>query len=263
MRMNRREWIAGTLATGAAAQDKPFQWPGGKRAAVSLTFDDARLSQIDTGLALLEKLDVKATFYLSPARMQDRLNGWKKATAAGHEIANHSGSHACTANYRFSKNNALEDYTLESMAADIDRATAQIRESLGVKTVSFAYPCGQQFVGRGVATRSYIPLVAERFLSGRGYLNEAANDPAVCDLANLMGTAFDDMPFAQMRAHVETALKEGRWLVFVGHEIGERGYQTTRVDALAELCAWLKAPSTGVWLDTVKSVAGWVKEHRV
>src|SRR6266480_1612736 len=31
---------------------KRFRWPNGRRAAVSLSFDDARVSQIDTGLAL-------------------------------------------------------------------------------------------------------------------------------------------------------------------------------------------------------------------
>src|SRR4030043_1269646 len=43
-----------------------FAWPEGKQMALSLTFDDARLSQPDKGIPLLEKYGVKATFYISP-----------------------------------------------------------------------------------------------------------------------------------------------------------------------------------------------------
>ena len=39
-------------------------WLEGKTAALSLTFDDARLSQVDQGLPLLDAYGVKATFYV-------------------------------------------------------------------------------------------------------------------------------------------------------------------------------------------------------
>jgi peptidoglycan/xylan/chitin deacetylase (PgdA/CDA1 family) len=56
-----------------------FQWPEGKKMALSLTFDDARLSQIDNGIPLFDKFNVKATFYVSRNNMLQRLEGWKKA----------------------------------------------------------------------------------------------------------------------------------------------------------------------------------------
>ena len=58
--------------------------------AISLTFDDARLSQPDLGIPLLDKYGVKATFYLSPDNMMQRVDGWKKAVRNGHDIGNHS-----------------------------------------------------------------------------------------------------------------------------------------------------------------------------
>src|SRR6266702_6124885 len=218
---------------------KRFRWPNGRRAAVSLSFDDARVSQIDTGLALLKRQLVKVTFFVQPENVRKRLEGWKKAVADGHEIGNHSKSHPCTGNYAFSRRNALEDYTLEMMATQLDGANAEIQDLLGVKPRTFAYPCGQKFVGRGLDVRSYVPLVAERFLVGRGYLDESANDPAVCDLAEAMGTPFDGMDFSQMKPLVDAAIKEGRWVIFVGHEIGKRGFQITDVKALEELSAYL------------------------
>jgi len=241
---------------------KRFRWPNGRRAAVSLSFDDARVSQIDTGLALLKRQLVKVTFFVQAEQVRKRLDGWKKAVADGHEIGNHSNTHPCTANYSFSRLNALEDYTLEMMATQLDGANAEIQDLLGVKPRTFAYPCGQKFVGRGLDVRSYVPLVAERFLVGRGYLDESANDPHVCDLAQAMGTSFDDMEFEQMRNQVEQAANEGRWVIFVGHEIGKRGYQVTDTAALEALCEYLKDPAHGIWLGTVAEIAEYIRQQR-
>jgi len=241
---------------------KPFQWPNGKRAAVSLSFDDARTSQVDTGLALLAEHHVKVTFFLQSENISRRLEGWKRAVADGHEIGNHTITHPCTGNYPFSRHNALEDYSLEMMAEQMDGANTEIEKLLGVKPRTFAYPCGLKFVGRGLDVRSYVPLVAERFLVGRGYLDEAANDPAFCDLAQAMGTPFDDLTFDQMKALVEKATQDGRWIIFVGHDIGQRGFQVTDATALGKLCDYLNDPVHGIWVGTVAEIGDYVRQQQ-
>src|SRR5271167_303221 len=130
-----------------AEETRPFLWPNEKRAAVSLSFDDARASQVDTGLALLNEHHVKVTFFVQANNISHRVEGWKKAVADGHEIGNHSMTHPCTGNYAFSRHNALEDYSLQMMAAQLDEANSEIQRLLGVKPRTFAYPCGQKFVG--------------------------------------------------------------------------------------------------------------------
>lgn len=249
-------------AAEAAEAAKPFQWPNGKRGAVSLSFDDARTSQIDVGLALLNEHGVKATFFLETANIHNRLEGWKKAVADGHEIGSHTVTHPCTGNYAFSRHNALEDYTLQMMEDQLDNADAQIQQMLGVKPRTFAYPCGLKFVGRGLDVRSYVPLIAQRFIAGRGYLDESPNDPAFCDLAQAMGTPFDDMDLDHMKAIVDEAAKQGRWVIFVGHEIGTRGHQVTDATALGALCDYLKHPANGIWLGTVEEVAQYIRQQR-
>jgi peptidoglycan-N-acetylglucosamine deacetylase len=255
-------WAQQNSFHGQEEATETFHWPEGKRAAVSLSFDDARLSQVDTGLALFRRLGLRVTFFLEAANVQERLAGWKRAVSDGHEIGNHTITHPCTGNYAFSRKNALEGYSLQMMAAQLDGANAQIRKMLGVTPRTFAYPCGQRFVGRGLDVRSYVPLIADRFLVGRGYLDESPNDPAICDLSQAMGTPFDGMDFAQMKAVVEGALKEARWVIFVGHEIGERGYQITDVKALEELCAYLKDPANRVWLGTVEEIGRYIQNQR-
>jgi peptidoglycan/xylan/chitin deacetylase (PgdA/CDA1 family) len=262
--------LFGNAQTAVAPDSQPtngeagsgFHWPEGHRAAVSLSFDDARLSQIDTGLPLFKRLGVKVTFFVEPRGVQERLEGWKQAVIDGHEIANHTLTHPCTGNYPFSRNNALENYDLRRMAQEIDGANDQIQKLLGVKSKTFAYPCGQKFVGRGLDVQSYVPLVAERFLVGRSYLSESSNDPTIVDLAQAMGTAFDDTDFPQMKKVVDQALAQGRWVIFVGHEIGQRAYQTTDTKAIELLCKYLKDPDNRIWFGTVNEVGEYIREQR-
>ncbi len=61
------------------AQSAQFSWPQGKKIALSLSFDDARNSQVEGGTALLDKYGVKATFYVVPSAVEKRLEGWKKS----------------------------------------------------------------------------------------------------------------------------------------------------------------------------------------
>ena len=255
--------VAALLSMASAQQPRPrFPWPEGKRGAVSLTFDDARLSQVDTGLPLLDKYGVKATFYVTPASVEKRLAGWKRAVAAKHEIGNHSNTHPCTGNFAFSFGNALENYTLATLEKDLDTADREIGRLLGVKPATFAFPCGQKFIGRGTSAASYVPLIARRYLAGRGFRDEAANDPAFCDFAQLLGVESDGLDFEPLRKLVASATSEGRWLVFAGHEIGAPRSQTTRSAALEQLLQYAKDPANGIWIDTAENVARWIQSHR-
>ena len=237
------------------SQGKAFSWPNGARAGVSLSFDDARPSQADRGLEILDFYGVKATFYLSPDRMMERVGGWKKACASGHEMGNHTVSHPCSGNFEWSRKNALEDYTLERMDAEMEEANRMIKEALGVEPRTFGYPCGQTYVGRGGETRSYVPLVAKRFLAGRAYMSEHLNDPVACDLAQLGGTPLDGLASKDAIERIQQACESGGWVIFAGHEIAEKGFQVTRPSTVEKLCEWLRGPATGVWTGTVAEIA--------
>ena len=92
---------------------------------------------------MLSTYGVKVTFYVNPPNMRSRLDGWKRAVASGHEIGSHSMSHPCTGNFPWSFKYALENYTLEQMSQQLDEATAQIQEMLGVHATTFAYPAAR------------------------------------------------------------------------------------------------------------------------
>ncbi len=62
---------------------------------------------------------------------------------------------------------------------------------------------------------------------------------------------------------VTDAQKSGRWLIFVGHEMGKPvGPQTTDLVALEALLKYAKDPANGIWIDTVKTIGKYVQTQR-
>ena len=245
-----------------SAETQEFRWPEGKRAALSLTFDDARASQLDKGLPILDAHRVNATFYVSVGSVERRLDAWKAALDDGHEIGNHSLSHICSGNFGFARSKALENTTLEEMEADILGGADAIERLLGVRPATFAYPCGQTFVGRGEGVRSYVPLVARHFLVGRSAFDETHNCPGFCDLAQVFGVDGDDQPLEVLKRFTDRAADDGGWLVFLGHDVGAGGRQVTHADALDALCRYAADPASGIWVDTVSAIGRYISEAR-
>lgn len=254
--------LAAPVLFAADTSPARVRWPEGKRVALSLSFDDARSSQVDTGVPLFDRYGAKVTFYVNPKNMAPRLEAWKAAAAKGYEIGNHTQNHPCTGNFGWARQHALEEFTPAMIEKEMDDANAETERLIGRKPVTFAYPCGQKFIGRGAGTMSYVPLVAKRFLAGRGFRDEGANDPAFCDLAQVLGTDSDGMSFEEMKAAVSKAAGEGGWLVFAGHEIGAPGFQTTLAASLEQLLRYARDPANGIWLDTVEAVARHVRAQR-
>lgn len=242
-----------------------FQWPDGQAGAISLTFDDGMKSQLELGAPLLTKYGLRGTFYVNPRDdYQSQLLAWLPAAAAGHEIGNHTVGHPCSKNFAFIADQGrrgLEEMTWTDMAAEIVEAGRRLAEALPDQgRVSFAYPCYQPFIGRGASRQSYVPLVLEHCVAGRGR-GERANDPRYCDLGYLWSFACERMTAAEMIGLVEQVIVEGRWGILTFHGIHE-GHLAVAEDDLAELCAHLQRRQAHVWTAPVVEIAGWVAERQ-
>lgn len=244
------------------SSETAFHWPDGKIMALSLTFDDARISQVEKGIPLLNKYRVRGTFYVSPGPMLERMEEWKHAVDTGHDIGNHTLVHPCSGNFSWARDKALEDYSLEKMARELDSASVLINSVLGIWPTAFAYTCGQTFVGRGVDTRSYVPLVAERFETGRNWLNEGPNDPVFCDLYRLNGTELDGKSFQEVLQLINAAREQGAWLILAGHEMDAGGSQTSLLPTIDSICRYASDPANGIWIDHVSHIGKYVRGMR-
>jgi hypothetical protein len=234
-----------------------FTWPVGKRCAVSLSFDDARVSQIEQGIPLLESFGLRGTFYVGLPEIAAARDAWRAVAAHGHEIGNHTVNHPCTGNFLWCKAH-LEDYTLEMMEAELTGAQSAIRDILGVTPTTFAYPCGNKFVGRGENTQSYVPLVSRHFLAGRGFRDETPNKPEVVDLAQVAGVDADRHPFEVLKSWLDRTAERGAWLCFVNHDVSATLSQGIKPDTLKQVCDYLKHDQS-IWVDTIAAVAAHLK----
>lgn len=232
-----------------------FAWPDGRRAAVSLSWDDARVSQADIGIPLLDEFDVRGTFYVIPRLVEERLAQWRAAVARGHEIGNHTVNHPSGGNFTWQRPEyMLEEYTLEHIQREIEEADRRIAELLGTRPTTFAYCAGQTFVGRGLGVKSFVPLIARRFLIGRTYFLPTYNIPTRCDRAQINGIGIDNLSFEQVRALIETAVNGEGWIVLVGHDIGNPSDRlNTSAEVLRRVCDYLKGRPE-IWVDTVAAV---------
>lgn len=235
-------------------------WPQNKRAALSISFDDSRVSQWEKGIPILDEYNIKSTFYVVPRVIQHHINEWKAVLANGHEIANHTVNHPCSGNFGFARNKALEEYSLDQMEEELTDANDAIKVLLGVEPQTFAYPCGQTFVGRGENTQSYVPLVAKRFLAGRCFNGESANDPTFCDLAQLIGMSGDIQDFSLLEKHLDKTLADGNWLILAAHDVGDK-QQAISESVLRAIGDYAKEHPE-LWVDTVAGIAAYIKLQR-
>ena len=239
-----------------------FAWPEGIGAGVSLTFDDGRPSQLELAMPILDARGVKATFYPDVSEVEADPDAWKGVLAAGHEIGNHTLSHVCSGNFGWGEP-TLESLDLAWIESDILAAQTRLTGALGVAPRTFAYPCGQPFVGRGVDKRSYAPVVAKHFLSGRGFMDEPLNDPSFCDFCLLNGAEGDGLTFLRLQEIADRALEAGGWVVLAMHDVDVDGRrQSISTDSLDQFCAYCSTGDSGVWIDTVEHIGDYIQRNR-
>src|SRR5262245_23649620 len=246
------------MSVHPSSSTTPF--PGGTRAALSITFDDGRASQLDLAVPVLERHGLHATFYVLPTRIRERVDEWRQV-ATTHEIGGHSGVHPVPAGRHGGGDTTLEMYTTARMKAELARADDQVEAMLGVRPRTFAYPAGYTYVGEGARATSYVPVVARRYVAGRGYRSEFANDPEWCDFAQLQAAHIDEFDGASLVALVDAAIEDSRWLVVVAHEIDGEGPWSLSSRALDELCRDA-ARRSDLWVAPVLDVARHLRAQR-
>ena len=202
-----------------------WQWPYGKRAAVSLTYDDAYASHYTSAAPVLEAHGVRGTFFLTTGVDWNDMtptSPWMALFNSGHEIGAHGHMHYC---------NELSSMTRSQVESDMDASIAVLR-SMGVTgPLTYAYPCG--ITTHGPDRTSYIASTMDRFVAGRGTSGNNTR-PLVDDVSHTTGLFFpqgcDTLDCLVNRLEIakdETAFW-GRhaWVVVGMHAVGSGGTGT-------------------------------------
>src|SRR5438445_350138 len=187
-RRQQQEECQGASIKEYVTMPTPSPCPDDCRVAGSLTFDDGMTSQLQIAIPMLNNHCLQGTFYLNPRGddWQERLEPWREAVRAGHEMGNHTMAHPCSRAFRETGEPAgLEAMTLEELETDVVESARRLRLAFPEQEErSFCYPCYQDHLGEGEGRRSYVPVIARHFIAARAK-GEVANHPASCTLHHL------------------------------------------------------------------------------
>jgi len=244
-------------------------WPPPHTGALSLTFDDGMPSHLETVVPELDRRGVRGTFYLNPRGDEDenspsswrkQLEAWLPAAWAGHEMGNHSLTHPCSLNIPMDWAPNLLEMTLADLEQDLQEAQRRISSAFPAqKATSFAYPCYETSLGRGLHRLSYVPLVARLFAAGRAR-GELANDPHFCDLHCLSSWNVERQTSAFLIGLAELAAAQGRWGIMAFHGINEGHLPVSGVD-FSEFLDHLARRQEHIWVAPVAEVAVYIQEQ--
>ncbi len=160
--------VSGLISIQSWAQTTPLSytiapWLGDKKAAVSLTFDDAVNGQFTIALPLLNQYRFTGTFFVTTGFIQSQLGSWQliqAAAQAGHEIANHTVTHP-----------SLSKLPDDSLTDELVKANQQIDAHIPTaRSLTHAYPNGDG--GGATAAASRIQMLAgKHFIGARATQN--------------------------------------------------------------------------------------------
>lgn len=234
----------------------------GRRAALSLTYDDSLDCHLDLVAPALESRGFHGTFY-TPVNetLMNRMEEWAGASARGHELGNHTLFHP----YR-SYGGAdwirpfrdLKRYDLERWEAEVDLANVILNRIEGRTDRSYGNTCHHNLIGPDDHTVRIDDHVLPRFVAARGTKRDVDEtiDPAAPDLGNLGTLGGDGFTADCMKGLVDMAVERGHWIILTFHFVAEKERRLTIAEnthnALLDHCAAL---GNDLWVAPVRDVA--------
>ena len=197
---------AGLSYPAANAQIAPT-WPDNNKIAVSLSYDDALVSQLDNAVPALNEYNFKASFYIVPnsANVQSRMADWQALASQGHELGNHSLFHPCSASKAnrewVNEEQNLDNYTAARAIREVLTANVFLQALDGKTQRTFTPPCfdtqaaGNDFIEplkahfvaiKGLDQSERSVLWAPSDVTGQQLIEYVKNVPAKTQLINLL-----------------------------------------------------------------------------
>lgn len=236
----------------ATTSQTNINWPYHYQAAVSLSYDDALLSQLDYAIPALNKHGFKASFYLtlSNSGTQTALARWRDIAADGHELGNHTLFHACSKSIEgrewVEPHNNLDTKTVAQMQQEIETANTFL-EAIDQQTErTFTPPCGDFYAADG----NYIDAIRENFVAIKGY------NPQLAPKFNLLLMP-ENVDGETLINFVKQALQQGGIANILFHGI-EEDYLSVSNQAHNELLQYLSDNRDILWVDTYRNIMGHV-----
>ena len=236
-------WAEAAESSGGRRAVRIARFRGDRKAAISFTFDDAMADHVALAVPLLEEFGYRGTFYLvtgwikrdakadpvpesagkdRPADARPSWEEWKELAARGHEIGNHSTTHA-----------KLTDVKGEAaLEQEIIASERLIAEKIGRAPLSFSYPyCASNPQIKAMTLRCH-----------------------ALDRGRFPGYGDKDFTAAGVNHYIDEAIEKGMWHVALVHGV-------CRADEWRKHLAWVKEREGNLWVGTYADVGRYVRER--
>lgn len=259
-------WLLAALVifpSASAAEKQSFAWPQGRKAAVSLAYDDALDSQLDNAIPALDKVGLKGSFYLQLSHdpVRKRLAEWRAAAANGHELGNHTLFHQCSGSMEgrdwVEPQRNLDTTTAAQMKDQVLLANVMLNAIDGKQERTMTVPCGDVVA----AGQNYVELVESEFVGIK--LGNGGVTPSMqaLDLYAVTVEVPVGVTGKQLIAVAEAAARQGTMANFTFHGIGG-DYLTVSNQAHEELLAYLAQHRDVYWVDTFVEIMKYVRKQQ-
>lgn len=265
-RCNRRQCLRFSVAllpTRTLAAVPAFAWPGGAAAAVSLGYDDGLASHLDHVLPALNRRGLRASFYLpinSPT-LPGRLEDWRAAARAGHELGNHSLFHGCSASLPGREwvpaEHDLDHLTPRQVQAQVIAANTWLRSLDGRAERTFTPPC----LDAKASGADFLADLHPHFVGYRTQAGGLNRDPARLDPYGVGVDFIEGHGAAELIAKLEAAVEQRALLALLFHGVGAEHLQVSR-EAHDALLDALAARRASIWTDSFVNILGHVRREQ-
>jgi peptidoglycan/xylan/chitin deacetylase (PgdA/CDA1 family) len=243
------------------AQSGEIVWPGGARAAICLTYDDAMETHLDIAIPDLNQHHLNGTFYMQGDNIRiERIWEWRQAGIRGHELANHTAFHPCSEDLDFiTPEYAAENYTVDRFLRELEVMNTLLFAIDGKRERTYAYTCGQTEFG-GVSVIDTLKA-SGLFLAARGSGGGMVDDFRSINLFEVSSGGYEGMSGEEMIDFAKTAEASGGLAVFTFHGVGGQYISVSR-EAHNELLRYLYEHRDTYWVAPFREVMKHVIQER-
>jgi len=223
-------------------------WPGQRKAAIVLTYDDALPSQLKNAAPQLQRAGLKATFFLTSDIDSTSIDRWRKLGKDGYELGNHTVFHPCAG----TNDNPVpsESYTAYRIIREIEVMDRFLFAVDGKTKRTFAYPCTETFVGGKDYVDSLRRYVLVKFARIGGDSSAVITDFVHLDTLRVPSYALNGGETAkQLIDYVKSVEQKGGLGVIMLHGIGG-DYITISAEVHQQLINYLKDHRKTIWVAT-------------
>ena len=218
-------------------------WYNFTPSVITYSFDDGTFNQIQKGVPLLDKYNLKGSFNLITSWDHD-WEEYKRAVEKGHEISSHTVNHP-----------NLRDQDLETQSTELKESKKYIEKMVGKECITLVYP----YCDSGdydIAKKYYI---SARACSGE-LISSNPND--MFELSSIAVGSETEYEFAEdLNKWVDKAFEEKKWVIFLIHGIdNDGGYSPIKSSEFDKHLYYVKKNIGRFWVGTFKDVSKYILE---